>query len=54
MLKSNIKRLSYKDNTFDSIVDTFGLEFYLHPWLALQEMRRVCKPNGLILILASG
>lgn len=54
MLKSNFKRMTFKDNTFDTVVDTFGLEYYVNPRKAIQEMRRVCKPGGLILVLASG
>jgi methyltransferase OMS1 len=46
--------MNFKDNTFDTVVDTFGLEYYLNPAKALQEMKRVCKENGLLLILASG
>ena len=52
--KSRIKSLSYKDNTFDTVVDTFGLEYYGNPGVALKEMRRVCKKDGLLLIMASG
>jgi methyltransferase OMS1 len=47
-------RLTFKDNTFDTVVDTFGLEYVLNPKNALKEMRRVCRPNGHILLLESG
>lgn len=35
-------------------MDTFSLEYYVNPDKALKEMKRVCKKDGLILILASG
>ena len=35
--------MSFEDNSFDSVVDTFGLEYYVNPERALAEMKRVCK-----------
>ena len=53
--------MNLKDNSFDTVVDTFGLEYYNSPEIALKgfilliiEMKRVCKKDGLILILTSG
>ena len=46
--------LSFKDSTFDTVVDTFGLEYNMNPRKALEEMRRVCKKDGLILLLNQG
>lgn len=46
--------MKFPDNSFDTIVDTFGLEYYLNPRKALSEMKRVCKPNGNILLLNMG
>jgi len=48
------ERLNFKDDVFDTVVDTFGLEAYVNPEKALNEMRRVCKKDGKILILTSG
>jgi ubiquinone/menaquinone biosynthesis C-methylase UbiE len=48
------ENLTFKDNVFDTVVDTFAMEYYVNPAKALQEMKRVCKPDGLILILTSG
>ena len=50
----DVEKLEFSDNTFDTVVDTFGLEYYVKPHSALLEMQRVCKDGGLILILASG
>jgi methyltransferase OMS1 len=43
-----------EDNTFDCVVDTFGLEYYVNPDKALKEMKRVCKKDGQILLLTTG
>ncbi len=40
--------------TFDSVVDTFGLEYTIDPCKCLSEMKRVCKKDGLILLLNRG
>ena len=50
----DVDKMDFKDNSFDTVVDTFGLEFYINPHKALKEIQRVCKPNGRILILANG
>ena len=50
----DVEKLNFEDNSFDTIVDTFGLEYYVKPHLALLEMQRVCKHGGRILILANG
>lgn len=50
----DVEKLSFKDSKFDTVVDTFGLEYYLNPHRVLTEMERVCKDGGLILILATG
>jgi methyltransferase OMS1 len=51
----SIDHLDFKDNTFDTVVDTFGLCSYADPVQALHEMSRVCKKeSGLILLLEHG
>jgi methyltransferase OMS1 len=50
----DVEKLNFKDDSFDTVVDTFGLEYYVKPHLALLEMQRVCKDGGRILILANG
>lgn len=44
----------FGDNTFDTVVDTFGLCSYRDPVKVLNEMQRVCKPDGKILLLQHG
>lgn len=50
----DVENLEFEDNTFDTVVDTFGLEYYYNPKQAIKEMKRVCKKDGKILILANG
>uniref|UniRef100_A0A6B2LFX6 Methyltransferase type 11 domain-containing protein n=1 Tax=Arcella intermedia TaxID=1963864 RepID=A0A6B2LFX6_9EUKA len=53
-LPMDAQRLHFPDNSFDTVVDTFGLCSAPHPELILSEMRRVCKKDGKILLLEHG
>lgn len=44
----------FPDHCFDTVVDTFGLCSYQDPVQVLKEMKRVCKPDGKILLLEHG
>lgn len=44
----------FPDNSFDTVVDTFGLCSFDDPIAVLKELQRVCKPNGKILLLEHG
>lgn len=48
------EKMSFKDNVFDSAIDTFGMEYYVNPEKVIKELKRVVKPGGTIAILASG
>jgi len=51
----NTSHLDFEDDTFDCVVDTFGLCSYENPVTALKEMWRVCKKDtGEILLLEHG
>ena len=49
---ANLK--SFGNNSFDTIVDTFGLCSFDDPVAVLKELQRVCKPDGKILLLEHG
>lgn len=52
---SDCTRLSeFPDQCFDTVVDTFGLCSYDDPVQVLKEMKRVCKPDGKVLLLEHG
>jgi len=44
----------YPNNSFDTIVDTMGVCSFDNPVETLQEIQRICKPNGKILLLEHG
>jgi methyltransferase OMS1 len=54
-LEANAANLSqFPDSCFDTVVDTFGLCSYDDPVQVLNEMARVCKKEGKILLLEHG
>jgi methyltransferase OMS1 len=48
------QRLGFRDNAFDTVVDTFGLCSQSNPTAAVMEMKRVCQKHGRILFLEHG
>lgn len=42
----DVEQMSFPDSTFDTVVDTFGMEYYINPGKALLEMKRVCKKGN--------
>lgn len=53
-IQADGQSLSFPDQYFDTVVDTFGLCSYDDPVKTLKEMARVCKPDGRILLLEHG
>ena len=39
-LLADVMKMPFKNNEFDYVIDTFGLEYVLNPHKALEEMRR--------------
>ncbi|RNF18809.1 methyltransferase [Trypanosoma conorhini] len=48
------EQMPFPDNSFDTVVDMFGLCSFDDPVRALREMSRVCKPSGNLLLLEHG
>ena len=48
------EHLEFPDATFDTVVSTLSTCTFPNPIKALQEIKRVCRPNGLILLLEHG
>lgn len=46
--------LGYPDNSFDTVISALSTCIFPDPIAALQEMKRVCKPEGRILLLEHG
>jgi ubiquinone/menaquinone biosynthesis C-methylase UbiE len=52
--EGDAEALDFPDNTFDTVISALSTCSFLDPILALQEMRRVCKPGGRILLVEHG
>ncbi|WP_342045325.1 class I SAM-dependent methyltransferase [Bacillus sp. OTU530] len=50
VIEESAERLPFADNTFDTVVATLVLCTIPNPELAVQEMKRVCKSKGKILL----
>jgi len=50
LVQANAEELPFADNTFDTVVATLVFCTIPNPEKALQEIRRVCKANGTILL----
>jgi ubiquinone/menaquinone biosynthesis C-methylase UbiE len=41
----DVMAMPFPDDSFDTVIDTFGLEYVLNPHKALSEMRRYPPPH---------
>ncbi len=48
------EKLEFPNGSFDTVVSTLSTCTFPNPVKALQEMKRVCRPDGLILLLEHG
>lgn len=54
LLPMDAEALTFPDNSFDTVVSALSTCTFPDPIAALREMRRVCKPDGRILLLEHG
>ncbi len=52
IVKAVSSDLPFNDNTFDIVLATYALEHFLDPQYAIDEMYRVCKKGGMIIMLS--
>ena len=48
----DILNTPFEDNSFDTIICTQVLEHIKEPWLVVEEIRRLLKPNGICILTA--
>ncbi len=51
LFQANVEELPFEDNAFDTIINTMAFTGYPDGDKALSEMKRVLKPNGILLIV---
>lgn len=51
LLPMDVQKLDFQDNTFDAVVATFVFCSVPDPLKGLAEVKRVCKPDGKVILL---
>jgi ubiquinone/menaquinone biosynthesis C-methylase UbiE len=51
LLQGNVEKMPFKNNTFDTIINTMAFTGYPDGDKALSEMKRILKPEGKLLIV---
>jgi SAM-dependent methyltransferase len=54
LVAGDAEALDFPDGSFDTVISALATCSFQNPIAALQEMRRVCKPGGRILLLEHG
>lgn len=52
LTRSDIEKLPFADNSFDTVISTYSLEHFTNPEIALNDIYRVCKKNGHIILIS--
>lgn len=54
LYEGDAEALEFPNNSFDTVISTLSTCSFYSPIKALQEIRRVCKPDGKILLIEHG
>jgi SAM-dependent methyltransferase len=54
LVAGDAEALDFPDNMFDTVISALSTCSFQNPITALQEIRRVCKPGGQVLLLEHG
>src|SRR5262249_11313914 len=54
LVEGDVEALDFPDNMFDTVISALSTCSFQNPIIALQEIRRVWKPDGQILLLEHG
>jgi ubiquinone/menaquinone biosynthesis C-methylase UbiE len=46
-----VEDLPFDDNSFDLVISRFAFHHFVQPEIVISEMKRVCKKNGLVVIV---
>lgn len=52
VVKADVESLPFDDNKFDVVLSTYSLEHFLNPKKVVDEMYRVCKKQGKIILIS--
>jgi len=47
----DVTNLPYKNDHFSIVISRFGFHHFLNPQKVLSEMKRVCKPRGIVMVI---
>ncbi len=47
----DVENLPFEDSRFSIVVSRFGFHHFLNPLKVLSEMKRVCKPDGIVMVV---
>lgn len=53
LVRTDVETLPFADNSFDAVISTHSLEHFTNPKKVIDEMYRVCKHNGKIIMLSA-
>eukprot|EP00759_Apiculatamorpha_spiralis_P032556 PhF_6_TR3396/c0_g1_i1/m.4867/K17803/OMS1; methyltransferase OMS1, mitochondrial len=53
-VQCDVSKLPFPNDSYDTVIDMFGLCSFSDPIQALREMNRVCKPEGHVVLMEHG